>query len=205
MSDLPTTTEVLGEHLYSLIDPLQPQYSDKITGMLLELGNEEVIQLLQYPELLKKRVWAAMEVLQREGNIKSHADKELLGEKLYTKVDAIEPVYCAKITGMLLEMEAISIHQLLLSEKDLVLAVNKAKIALQQENNSETETENEKFGEELYSIIEQKYPEHASKITGMMLELKHCDLVKLMNNRILLESKIQVALKVIQSNENDCM
>jgi hypothetical protein len=53
----------LGERLYYLILDLQPERTAKITGMLLELDNEEIIGLIERADLLKNRVEEAMMVL----------------------------------------------------------------------------------------------------------------------------------------------
>ncbi|XP_077986828.1 uncharacterized protein LOC144441161 [Glandiceps talaboti] len=204
MSHLPTTREVLGEHLYSVIQPLQPDYADKLTGMLLELGNEEVVQLLQYSDLLRKRIDTAMEVLQQEES----QNKDMLGEKLYARVEEIEPVFCSKITGMLLEMDSHAIHHLLLSTEALHGAIHKAKLALSHEHSGVSDSDyhhggdREKLGELLYNIIAEEYPQHSAKITGMLLELNQSDLVELLNNNDMLQSKVKVAVDVIEKECN---
>ncbi|XP_020231703.1 polyadenylate-binding protein 3 [Cajanus cajan] len=55
---------MLGEHLYPLVDSLTPnQYTAKVTGMLLEMDQSEVINLIESPEDLKIKVSEAMQVL----------------------------------------------------------------------------------------------------------------------------------------------
>ena len=51
------------ERLYPLIHQLQPVLAGKITGMLLEFENTELLNLLESPKDLKKRVNEAIEVL----------------------------------------------------------------------------------------------------------------------------------------------
>ncbi|XP_070532772.1 uncharacterized protein [Ptychodera flava] len=199
MSSLPTTKEILGEHLYCAIEALQPQHAERLTGMLLELDNEEIIQMLQYDDLLKKRLQVAMEVLQREES----KNKDLLGEKLYSRTEELEPVMCAKITGMLLEMDSYSIQQLLLSQDALQSAVSKAKEALLHEQSRDTSREDftrnkQTLGEQLYQVIERDYPKHAAKLTGMLLELGQEELVHLLNNKDLMQSRVKIALDVIE-------
>ncbi|XP_027366152.1 polyadenylate-binding protein 3 [Abrus precatorius] len=55
---------MLGEHLYPLVERLTTnQYTAKVTGMLLEMDQSEVIHLIESPEDLKIKVSEAMQVL----------------------------------------------------------------------------------------------------------------------------------------------
>ncbi|KAI5084444.1 hypothetical protein GOP47_0000613 [Adiantum capillus-veneris] len=54
---------VLGEQLYPLVEQLERERAGKVTGMLLELGQQEVSRLINSREVLKARVSEAMEVL----------------------------------------------------------------------------------------------------------------------------------------------
>ncbi|XP_042433153.1 polyadenylate-binding protein 2-like isoform X1 [Zingiber officinale] len=54
---------LLGESLYPLVDQLEHEYSAKVTGMLLEMDQTEVLHLLESPEALSAKVAEAMEVL----------------------------------------------------------------------------------------------------------------------------------------------
>ncbi|CAL9216457.1 unnamed protein product [Arabidopsis halleri] len=48
--------QLLGELLYPLLEKLQPQLANKITGMLLEMDKSELLLLLKSPEELAVRV-----------------------------------------------------------------------------------------------------------------------------------------------------
>lgn len=54
---------MLGENLYPLVDQLEHDNAAKVTGMLLEMDQTEVLHLLESPEALKAKVAEAMEVL----------------------------------------------------------------------------------------------------------------------------------------------
>ncbi|KAL6964027.1 poly(A) binding protein Pab2 [Sarracenia purpurea var. burkii] len=54
---------MLGENLYPLVEQLEPEMAAKVTGMLLEMDQTEVLHLLESPEALKSKVAEAMEVL----------------------------------------------------------------------------------------------------------------------------------------------
>ncbi|XP_050205193.1 polyadenylate-binding protein 2-like [Mercurialis annua] len=54
---------LLGENLYPLVDQLEHENAAKVTGMLLEMDQTEVLHLLESPEALKAKVSEALEVL----------------------------------------------------------------------------------------------------------------------------------------------
>ncbi|KAK6946081.1 Polyadenylate-binding protein/Hyperplastic disc protein [Dillenia turbinata] len=54
---------MLGENLYPLVEQLEPDMAAKVTGMLLEMDQTEVLHLLESPDALKAKVAEAMEVL----------------------------------------------------------------------------------------------------------------------------------------------
>lgn len=54
---------MLGENLYPLVDQLEHENAAKVTGMLLEMDQTEVLHLLESPEALKAKVVEAMDVL----------------------------------------------------------------------------------------------------------------------------------------------
>ncbi|ONM53764.1 Polyadenylate-binding protein 2 [Zea mays] len=54
---------MLGENLYPLVEQLEREQAAKVTGMLLEMDQTEVLHLLESPDALKAKVAEAMEVL----------------------------------------------------------------------------------------------------------------------------------------------
>ena len=48
--------QMLGERLFPLIQQMQPELVDKITGMLLEMDNTEILHMLESRESLKAKV-----------------------------------------------------------------------------------------------------------------------------------------------------
>lgn len=56
--------QMLGEIIYMRIAPQEPELAGKITGMLLEMDNTELVQLLENPEAMNAKVQEALAVLQ---------------------------------------------------------------------------------------------------------------------------------------------
>lgn len=61
--------QILGERLFPQVQSLQPELAGKITGMLLEMDNSEVLLLLDNQEALVAKVDEAIEVLKQHNAI----------------------------------------------------------------------------------------------------------------------------------------
>eukprot|EP01092_Planopodium_desertum_P006116 TRINITY_DN2526_c0_g3_i1.p1 TRINITY_DN2526_c0_g3~~TRINITY_DN2526_c0_g3_i1.p1 ORF type:complete len:566 (+),score=150.86 TRINITY_DN2526_c0_g3_i1:61-1758(+) len=73
-----TQNQILGERLYTVIATSQPERVGKITGMLLERyknAPEEILKLLDTPNLLAERVGEAVVVLEHHEKAQKEAEK----------------------------------------------------------------------------------------------------------------------------------
>ncbi|KAL5724265.1 Polyadenylate-binding protein 1A [Ranunculus cassubicifolius] len=57
--------QILGERIYPLVQKIKPDLTAKITGMLLEMDNSELLLLLESPESMAAKVDEAVQVLKR--------------------------------------------------------------------------------------------------------------------------------------------
>uniref|UniRef100_H0YSQ1 Polyadenylate-binding protein n=1 Tax=Taeniopygia guttata TaxID=59729 RepID=H0YSQ1_TAEGU len=64
-----------GERLFPLIQAMHPSLAGKITGMLLEIDNSELLHMLESPESLRSKVEEAVAVLQAHQAKKEAAQK----------------------------------------------------------------------------------------------------------------------------------
>lgn len=55
--------QMLGEKLYPAVSRLQPELAGKITGMMLEMENQEVLMMLDSEQQLRQKVEEAVRVL----------------------------------------------------------------------------------------------------------------------------------------------
>lgn len=73
--------QMIGERLFPLVQSHQPQLAGKITGMLLEIDNTELLHMLESQDLLSAKVEEAVQVLQ------AHQAKEAAAQAAGTAVE----------------------------------------------------------------------------------------------------------------------
>ncbi|KAM9820944.1 uncharacterized protein ACB057_001581 [Neosynchiropus ocellatus] len=135
--DASASSDSVGEQLFELVNVYNTGHSQKITGMLLEQEKKVIVKLLSNPKLLEEQVTFALLTLKEqtveETDVSDSSDvddRETLGEKLFSLVEKLDPLRANDITGMLLEMDAAALLQLLADRSMLQAAVEKAQTVL---------------------------------------------------------------------------
>ncbi|XP_060791674.1 piggyBac transposable element-derived protein 4 isoform X2 [Neoarius graeffei] len=176
--------ESLGEKLYDLIYPKHADMAPKLTGMLLELPESVISQMLQDEALLTKALERALAALHPDSSkSQSQADvdsvsSDSLGEQLYELINLYNTGYTQKITGMLLEQEKKLVFQLLSDPVLLEEKVNMALKTLQGSSCRQNQGENdandgsdldelEVVGEKLFALVQDIEPAHCADITAI--------------------------------------
>merc|ERR1719330_1966188 len=57
--------QMIGERIFPLIQPIEPRLAGKITGMLLEMDNTELLHLIDDNDALKRKINEALAVLKQ--------------------------------------------------------------------------------------------------------------------------------------------
>ncbi|KAG8377304.1 hypothetical protein BUALT_Bualt08G0019300 [Buddleja alternifolia] len=66
---------MLGEQLYPLVERIERTHAAKVTGMLLEMDQTEVLHIIESPDALKKKIGEAMDVLRLAASVPDIGDQ----------------------------------------------------------------------------------------------------------------------------------
>ena len=149
----------LGERLFPLIEGLYPDLAGKITDMLLEIDNSELVHMLEHQESLENKVEEAVAALQAkncfenipeefESALKSsmfaaappNEQKQMLREHLFPLIEGLYPDLADKITGMLLEIDNSELVHIVEHQESLKNKVEEAAAFLQVAKTASTTT-----------------------------------------------------------------
>ncbi|KAL2100040.1 hypothetical protein ACEWY4_004434 [Coilia grayii] len=200
----------LGEKLYSLVSSKHGEIAGKLTGMLLELPDAVIKQMLQDESVLNDGISRALQALRQESQVVSEveeasASSDSLGERLYDLIDLHNTGHTQKITGMLLEQTKEAVLQLLSDPELLEKKINIALKTLieqgeEEANMTDSDGEGESIGEKIFHLVEQIDPTHSADITGMLLEMDSESLNQVLRDRSLLEVAVQRAQSALAAH-----
>ena len=199
---------VIGEELFDLVSALTTEQADKITGMLLEMDEQDLEDIVKNQVALEEKVNQALTALNNQlknpestSSAEREPDKTFLGEKLYYVTSDWYPDQADKITGMLLELDVTTLNLLL---EDPVALKDKASLAANAlcETNSEEKIpcvsdkgkeSRHCLAKQFYDIINEWYPDKGKKLTEMLLDSdKDCSTLEtLVLNKKLLKEEIE--------------
>lgn len=127
---------LLGDKLYGIIKHLEPEEAGKLTGMLLEMDDEEIIRLLCNPPSLRQQVVEAKLVLEGIADDNEAGElaveEEQLGDQLFMLIQAVNSQKAAKLTGMILELGEEEVKKLIVSPDLLMEKIKEAEDVLDQ-------------------------------------------------------------------------
>lgn len=122
-NEIKDDTASVEDLLYDKVKSIDDENCSKITGMILELGKDNVETLLQDKSKLDmavKKAKAAIDI----------NDKDMIGEEVFQETEKIYPEFADKITGMLLELETGRLRELLEDKQLLKHCIDKAYVAI---------------------------------------------------------------------------
>ncbi|XP_076139802.1 uncharacterized protein LOC143122798 isoform X2 [Alosa pseudoharengus] len=203
----------LGEKLYDRIFSKHGEIAGKLTGMMLELPDKVIMQMLQDESVLNDGISKALQALSPDSQVvfeveEASASSDSLGERLYDLIDLHNTGHTHKITGMLLEQNKEAILQILSDPELLEKKINIAlKTLLEQgeertnmTESSDSEVESESIGEKLFNLVKQIDPTHSADITGMLLEMDSESLNQVLKDRSLLEVAVKRAQSALEAH-----
>ena len=127
--------QLLGMRLFPLISGMYPDVAGKITGMLLEIDNSELVHMLEHQESLKNKVEEAVTVLKAHEHEKQRQvqEKQMLGGRLFSLIFAMQPNLAGKIMDLLMVMDNSDLAHMLDHQESLKNKVEEAVAYLGQQ------------------------------------------------------------------------
>uniref|UniRef100_A0A1A8EHR2 PABC domain-containing protein n=1 Tax=Nothobranchius kadleci TaxID=1051664 RepID=A0A1A8EHR2_NOTKA len=134
-------------------------------------------------------------------------DLETLGEQLYSLIYPKHQESAGKLTGMMLELPAAVLKQMLQDEAMLAAAVGKALRALQLahkpsevtfKDEDDASVSSDSLGEQLFELVDVYNTGQSQKITGMLLEQHKDTVLHLISDPKMLEESVTLALKTLR-------
>ena len=179
--------QIIGERLYPMIQATHPDQAGKITGMLLEIDNTELLTMLVSREALAAKTLEALSVL------RAHSAKEReeinSGERKFgwngRKQRRRRPL-------------AVSLQRQPVQKT--ICIPGQEPFNLSELAAASPQEQKQIIGERLYPMIQATHPDQAGKITGMLLEIDNTELLTMLVSREALAAKTQEAVSVLRAH-----
>ncbi|XP_031558605.1 uncharacterized protein LOC116295046 isoform X1 [Actinia tenebrosa] len=220
--------DIIELRIYEIVEKLYPEHCEKITGMLLEVDENELKELLENQEELSNRIERAAMVVRQTSTVTLVPTHDI-GNKVYGTVQQLYPVFARQITGMLLELGEGRLVELLDNKDQFIEHIHKAaavtmetevnKKATRKDKNTPTqkqdndiskavsleeEQEKEQLACQIFLKVVNQHPNTADRITGMLLEMDIPNLREINNDNEILMEKVSQAVQALGEEEKSC-
>ncbi|XP_033120506.1 embryonic polyadenylate-binding protein-like isoform X2 [Anneissia japonica] len=197
--------QMLGERLYHIIQPSHGERACKITGMLLEIDNTELLHMLESRDSLSAKVDEAVTVLKahqakESGVIPQSAIRVAAAQGIPTVPAQQRQVkYANAVRNQTVASQSAGIpvdvpQQAVQVPGQKPLTPSRLAQATPQE-------QKQMLGERLYHIIQPSHGELAGKITGMLLEIDNAELLHMLKSHDSLSAKVDEAVIVLKAHQ----
>ncbi|XP_068698232.1 uncharacterized protein [Montipora foliosa] len=176
--------QIIGERLYPLVRATHPDQAGKITGMLLEIDNAELLNMLESREALAAKTQEAVSVL------RMHRQKEIESQRVDRKFGQNgRKQRRGHLVAVSMQPQPVQNTIFIHGQEPLNLNVLAAASPQEQK---------QIIGERLYPLVRATHPDQAGKITGMLLEIDNAELLNMLESREALAAKTQEAVSVLR-------
>ncbi|KAK7268841.1 hypothetical protein RIF29_21550 [Crotalaria pallida] len=188
--------KMLGENLYPLVQQLEPDNAAKVTGILLEMEQAEVLHLLESSEALTAKVAAVMNVPRNVGQQQQAggvADQMLSRGRVYRSPPPGRGIPEVPMPGVAGGMFSVSydVGGMRISQQIPVGALASAMAY------ASPEKQRTMLGENLYPLVEQLVPDNAAKVTGMLLEMEQTEVLHLLESSEALTASVAAVTEIL--------
>ena len=180
--------QIIGEHLYREIYAMYPDLAVKITGMLLEMDNSELLHMLEVPESLKRKVEEAVDACMPNRRM---GQQQVGGGQCGMK-------FTPSVRNPPVPPPQSQVPQ---TQPDLSADYHPQQNLLASLTQSTPQQQKQIIGEHLYREIYAMHPDLAGKITGMLLEMDNSELLHMLEVPESLKRKVEEAVDVLREHQ----
>ncbi|XP_031558606.1 uncharacterized protein LOC116295046 isoform X2 [Actinia tenebrosa] len=193
--------DIIELRIYEIVEKLYPEHCEKITGMLLEVDENELKELLENQEELSNRIERAAMVVRQTRQITGmllELGEGRLVELLDNKDQFIEHIHKAAAVTMETEVNKKA------TRKDKNTPTQKQDNDISKAVSLEEEQEKEQLACQIFLKVVNQHPNTADRITGMLLEMDIPNLREINNDNEILMEKVSQAVQALGEEEKSC-